>query len=464
MRSAAARAEPGEATQTHIKSFTELQRPLMREFSNMNSAPKSPFALAIYLHGEQLIPIFIGALLFTIALLAAVSWLTVRYFKPRIGRMAYLLASLPFLLACIALFFEFQREKPNSGPPNVIKADKLSGLIRRLPAQAKFSLSGISFFNSKLFVGTNLGIIEISGGKPVEVYQFQSSDSVVSGPWLDKADNRLWAVDDHTGELLCFDGKVWTRMAKPLPSKGYYSRGDVLEGIQLVGNANGFWMASAGGAWKWDSTSNRWLLIAGNLAQPEDYKRVNEIIGVLPVGNTVLLIIRHEPLPFLVRPGEEFLSDEVVAASSPTSLGISRVGEPFLSDAWTVTQDAGYICSKDQRLFQITAQSVGQLSAPGPCESLSVDDDSNLLVSVRRKGVFRYATGKWILVAASPYPSGEGEYWTHLSASSTQLAIAVDGKPVVDKEHSSGSQLRFIQNAPTSLWVFKDGSFSPVGF
>ena len=57
------------------------------------------------------------------------SWLAVRYFKPRIGRMAFLLASVPFLLAGIALFFEFQREKPNSGPPKIFVADKLSGSV-----------------------------------------------------------------------------------------------------------------------------------------------------------------------------------------------------------------------------------------------------------------------------------------------------------------------------------------------
>ena len=432
----------------------------------MNSASSPPFAcvFAIYFHGEQLIPIFLGTLLFGIALLATFSWLLVRYFKPRIGRMAYPLASVPFVLAGVALLVDFQQEKPNSGPPKVLVADKLSGLIRGLPAGAKFSLSGITFFNSKLYVGTNLGIIEVSGGKPTELYQFQSSDSVVSGPWIDKANNRLWAVDDHTGELLSFDGKAWTRMAKPLPAKGYYSRGDVLEGMQPIGSANGFWLASAGSAWKWDSASNQWQLIAGNLAQPEDYKRVNEIIGVLPIDRTVLLIIRHEPLPFLVRAGEDFPSDEVVVASNPASSGIRRIGEPFLADTWTVTQDAGYICSKDQRLFRITDQANAQLSAPGPCESVSADDDSNLLVSIRTKGVFRYAMGKWTLVAASPYPSGEGEYWTHMSASSGQLALALDGKPVVDKEHSSGSQMHFVQNAPTSLWVLKDGRFSQVAF
>jgi hypothetical protein len=61
------------------------------------------------------------------------------------------------------------------GPPKVLAADKISGLIRGLPAGAKFSLSGISYFNNNLYVGTNLGIIEISGGKPTELFQIRSS-------------------------------------------------------------------------------------------------------------------------------------------------------------------------------------------------------------------------------------------------------------------------------------------------
>jgi hypothetical protein len=147
----------------------------------MNSASSPQFArvFAFYLHGEQLIPIFIGVLLVAIALLATFAWLLVRYFKPRIGWKAYPLASIPFLLAGVVLLVEFQREKPNSGPPTVIAADKLHGLINGLPAAARFSLSGLSFFNGKLYVGTNLGIIEVSNGKPTQLYRFQYSDSVV---------------------------------------------------------------------------------------------------------------------------------------------------------------------------------------------------------------------------------------------------------------------------------------------
>ena len=162
-------------------------------------------AFAISLHGEQLIPIFIGAVVLGVALLAGISWLLVRYFRPRIGRKALALAAVPFLLAAIALLLEYERERPNAGPPRAISSEKLPGLIKRLPANARFSYSGLSFFDGRLYVGTNLGVIEFSGTKATQLYQFQSSDSVVSGPWTDIANHRLWAVDDHTQELINFD-------------------------------------------------------------------------------------------------------------------------------------------------------------------------------------------------------------------------------------------------------------------
>jgi hypothetical protein len=104
------------------------------------------------------------------------------------------------------------------------------------------------------------------------------------------------------------------------------------------------------------------------------------------------------------------------------------------------------------------------MDAPGACEAVATDDNLNLLASIKGKGIFRYAQGEWTLVADSPYPSGVGEYWTHLSAASGQLAIAIDGRPVVDPQRASGTDMHFVRNAPTSLWVLKDGKFSVVEF
>jgi hypothetical protein len=415
----------------------------------------------INIHGATaiLIPVVLAAALTTF-LLGVIA--LVRYFKPKIGRTAYFLTVIPFALAGIALFAEFRKESPNEGPPKVAAATKLSELLKSLPRAAHFSLSGLSFFDGKLYVGTNLGIVEVSRGEVTRLYQFQRSDSVVSGPWLDRSDHLLWATDDHTNELLRFDGNKWTRMREPVPAKGYYSRGHVLEGVRPIGNADGFWLAAAGTALRWDGGALEWRQIS--LPHPSDHSNMGDVIGVLPIGEHALLIVRHQLLPFLLRKDEDFLSDELVGSGDPAATPLARNGNPFLADTWTVSGDAGYICTKAGNLIRVTKERVAPLDAPGACEAVAADDNLNLLATIKSKGIFRHTQGRWTLVAESPYPTGAGEYWTHLSASFGQLAMAIDAQPVVDPQYSSGGDMHFVRNAPTSLWVLKDGKFALVEF
>lgn len=415
----------------------------------------------INIHGATAIflPVVLAAVLTTF-LLGAIS--LVQYFKPKIGRTAYFLAVIPFALAGIALFAEFLRESPNEGPPKVVAATKLSELVKSFPQAGHFSLSGLSFFDGKLYVGTNLGMVEVSRGEVTRLYQFQPSYSVVSGPWLDRTNHQLWAMDDHTKELLRFDGNKWTRIREPVPAKGYYSRGDVLEGVRPIGNAEGFWLAAAGTAWRWDGGALEWRQIP--LPHPSDHTNTGEVIGVLPIGEHALVIVRHQLLPFLLHKDEDFLSDDLVGSDDSTATPIPRDGKPFLADTWTVSGDAGYICTKARDVIRVTNQSVAPLDAPGACEAVATDDNLDLLVAIKGKGIFRYTQGQWMLVAESPYPTAVGEYWTHLSASSGQLAIAIDAQPVVDPQYSSGMDMHFVRNAHTSLWVLKDGKFALVEF
>ena len=419
--------------------------------------------IGAYLSGEQIIPVLLVFLGLSLLVLSLLSWALVHFFRPRIGNKAYLLAALPFLLAATVVFGEYEREKPNSGPPKVLLPEKAAYLMDSMPKDALFALSGLSYFDGDLFASSNVGMFQIHDGKISKLYQFQSSDSVVSGPWLDSANHLLWAIDDHTGELLRFDGSRWQRMKKPEPSKGYYSRGDVLEGIRPVGNTTGFWLAAAGSAWKWSPELAKWQIISNDLAQPKDFHTVNEIYGVFPIGPTAFLIIRHQPLSFLVHPDEDFASDEIVEANS--SRVIRRDDEPFLADTWAVTQDAGYICTKKHTLIRVTTQEVSPVKTPGSCETVSSDHEMNLLVSIKTKGIFKYSQDDtWTLLAPSPYPSGDGEYWSFIADSNGQLAFAMEAQPVVDQEHSAGRDMKFIQNAPTALWVAKEGHFIPVAF
>lgn len=402
------------------------------------------------------IPIIYGMAIATLLLIVVA---LTRYLTRKIGRWGYLAGLAPVLLVAIALFALYQGERPNQGPPKIVPGANLPKLIKSLPQQAHFSISGLSFFNGTLYVGTNLGIVEISAGAPLRLYQFQKSDSVVSGPWLDRGDRLLWATDDHTQELVRFDGQSWVRMEPPLPPKGFYTRGEVLEGNRPIGNSDGFWLAAGQTAWKWNSESARWDLISN----PESANSA-AVIGILPIRQQAFLIVRHELLPFLPRPDGDLTSDEVVEAPDPTAPPLERSGKAFLADTWTVTGDAGYICTKDGRLLRVTTERVAPLDAPGSCEALAADDDFSLFVSIKSQGVFRYTEDQWTLVAQSPYPSGSGEYWARMAVSHGQLAFAIDAKPVIAPGYSGGLDMHFVQNAPTSLWVLVNGKFAPVSF
>ena len=77
-----------------------------------------------------------------------------------------------------------------------------------------------------------------------------------------------------------------------------------------------------------------------------------------------------------------------------------------------------------------------------------------VLASFRAAGIYEYRSG-WQRLAPHPYPGGRGEYWLHIAGDGKRLAVAVEGKPVVDRDHSSPTEMKFTQNAPTALWLFE---------
>jgi hypothetical protein len=203
---------------------------------------------AFLFHGEQVIPMLMAASLVILVVLTTLAYLLVRLSRRRLGKRSLLLAPLPFVIFVIGVWMWVRSQAPNSGPPKVLSGAAVSRMVHRLPDYAPFSLTGAAYFDDRLYVGSNLGLLEIQNAAVATLFQTQKSDSVVSGPWFDRADHLLWVVDDHTHELLNFNGSSWQRVSMPQPAKGYYSRGDLLEGIKPVGTDAGFWVTAAGGA------------------------------------------------------------------------------------------------------------------------------------------------------------------------------------------------------------------------
>jgi hypothetical protein len=415
-------------------------------------------ASACYVHGEHMILWILGVLALLILGLIALSVWLVRTTKRRIGTRAYWLAPVPFLVALLIGFAASRAQTPNRGAPSVLPAGKLTTLVKALPEYAKFGYSGMAFYKGRLYVATNVGLLEIEQGRAVSLYQFQKDDSVVSGPWFDEANQLLWVVDEHTLELLNFNGDVWHRVALPQPPKGYYTRGDALEGVRPIGNANGFWMQSGGGVWRWDSTENHWSAVPLPTLDPPN---ADAIIGVLPVGSKLLFVVRHQVLSFLVKDGEDFKSDTIVANEGGWHTVASDGGLKFFADDWVAADESGYVCTRSGQLLKVSSIAITKLDAAGECETLARSASGTLLASFRRAGIYEYATS-WRRLAANPYPSGTGDYWAHLSGTGTELGFAITAKPVVDKTRSSDAGMKFTANAPTSLWFSEGAEFRPV--
>lgn len=414
-------------------------------------------SLALFLHGEQLLAVFLGGFLVVLLVLGLLSWWIYVKTKVRHGRRAIGFASLPILLLVVMIFAEWIREGPDSGQPRVYTADQLALRIKSLPDYAHFSLSGLAFYGQKLYVGSNVGLIELQNGHPERLLVFQRRDSVVSGPWYDRADNLLWAMDDATHQLLRFDGNKWFRMPMPEPNKGTCTRGDVLAGAKFTATAKGFWMVSGGTAWQWDNTSADWKVVTTYVPDAANYTP-DQVIGILPLGDKPILIFRRESLSFLIH-DDSFKSDDLVAGTNPRSKPVTRIGDNFFAESWAAGDSYGVICTRDGRVLRATTELVQQVDSPGFCELAVESADSEPLVVIRGKGIFHLGKEGWSRVSTYPYAESTGEYWVHAASSTNVIAFAVDAKPVID--HSK-KEFSFTRNASTTAWFLHDSKWDVI--
>jgi hypothetical protein len=411
-------------------------------------------SLVNILLGEQLAYIGLAILLVIVLLACLLSWWLVRRFRSRLGLRVYLLPLAVFLLLAVLIYLPFWLDRPSSGPPQIIPAAGIRHLVGSLPDYANFSYSGLAYYGDALYVGTNIGLIEIVEGEPSHLLQFQKSDYVVSGPWVDRANQIMWIEDEHVHGLVRFDGKSWTRVPMPTPQKGYYTRGDVLEGFQAIPDSMSLTFVSAGSGWRWDQGTRTWALLSSP-PQEMTVTRESTVIGLLPLEKD-LFLVRHQPLPFLVHDGDQFQSDTISYMWKSWTDVPGPANFPFLADKWISAHGVGYICTKKGELLRITTKAVSMMDTPGQCEAMATTDAGNLLGSFRGKGIYEF-TNHWELRAVPPYPEGTGEYWAYLATHGDEIAYAIDGMPIINKERSKDLDIKWTVNAPTRLWVIKKG-------
>jgi hypothetical protein len=396
--------------------------------------------------------------LLALGLVGLTIWL-VRVAKRRIGNWAYLLAPIPLLMLLLAGYLLDYADSHDS-PPKLLSASGLSAFIKARPEYLPLSYGRSEFYKGKLYVDSNLGLLEMHEGKILCGYQiFFDKYQVLSGPWLDRANQLLWVQDDYTLQLFNFNGTVWHRVNIPSPQSGHFSRRDILNGIRPTGNSQGFWLEFGETVWRWNPAKNKWITEnQPKSSVPPKYE--NKTIGVLPIGSKPLFIVRHETFPELMFEGQDFVSDTVVTGDGDWRTVTNHAGLKFFADTWVVTDESGYICTTKGEVLRVTPLAITKLDTPAACETVATTESGNLLASFRGKGIYEYKK-EWQLRAVHPYPSGNGEYWAYLSGNGEELAIAIHGKPVADKEHAPGTDM-FMRNAPTALWFSRGKEFQPI--
>lgn len=332
----------------------------------------------------------------------------------------------------------------NMSTPRVIDTRGIEGIIQALPSYATFAFSGLSFFHNRLYLSSNIGILEVAGGEK-RLYKWSDNDDVVSGPWYDQAKKRLWFYHRGINKLILYDGSNWEAVDLPFPKEGY-TREDILRGPIGRSNANDFWVQIGYHAWRWNDKECQWL----DEPQPR-----NEIFfGIVPVGEDVLLIMRRDPIP-LDGPPDKPNSDVVFIFRDGLWREIpNRTGSSFFTKSAISAIDAAYILTDTGSILRLTSLDITMVDTPGDCEAIAASSSGTLLASLLNSGIYEY-TERWQLRFQSPYSPTDYEHRAYLAESEGRVAFAI--VPKLPTSADSKNQL-----GRTKLWLSEGNKLMPV--
>jgi hypothetical protein len=118
------------------------------------------------------------------------------------------------------------------------------------------------------------------------------------------------------------------------------------EGYSRQSHVNGFVMVAGGRVWRWESTTNTWNSVPQPVREKGDeHDDSGDVIGVFPVGNKTLLIMRHQLLSFLLKHNQD-LSDTVVIDNGGWRSRRNDSQGGFLAAKWVMAGKSRYICTR----------------------------------------------------------------------------------------------------------------------
>ena len=320
--------------------------------------------------------------------------------------------------------------------PKVLSPGDVPGQVRALPVYVRLSFTGLAFWRDKLYAGTNIGLLEIDGNRASALYQWNTRDNVIEGPWVDQGGDALWFWDCHTLDFRCCDGREWTRTGMP-PKKSYYSRGDVLSSFRGYSDETRFWIEGAGSFWSWDRQNREW---AG-----ED-RPLGGLRGIAPAGDGLYALISPRK-PEVGKPDDvEFHVRRDASWEKITTIVWNGVIMRLVG-----TATGGYLLTHHRNLVRFDRQGIKTVTQPGVCEAMTATSEGYLLASFVGKGLFEHRGDQWILKCPYPYDEKEGKHWAFITESKGRIAFATgEESKVVDWD--KGTQT---WSGTSAVWVLK---------
>jgi hypothetical protein len=352
--------------------------------------------------------------------------------KPRSVRIIALFA--------LVLVFGCSDGSPALAPaePKTLAPGEVSKIAAALPSYAHFSVSGVAFLGDRLFVATNIGLIEVQDRAVKALYRWYDKFNVISGPWSDVKRGALWAHRADDGYFVRRDKNGWQRIDLPKPPKGYYSRGDMLQGFVGVSDTDSFRLIGAGAVWQW-GTSGEWVL---DPAPPAE--KFSAVVAFGRAGTRTVNIVRKgicalRPCNYLAywRENERWLE--------PVTIPTGQTRDTISS------KDGVFLRGGGGELFRLDVTAAILLKTPGPCEAITLTSDGKLLASFRGAGIYEFSSG-WIKLLDDPYTQTEGEHWAYLAESNGSVALGTASVPHL----KPGTDNQWSYSGTDALWVSQD--------
>jgi hypothetical protein len=296
--------------------------------------------------------------------------------------------------------------------PTVVPAGEVAAVASKLNPHVRFTVTALAFLNGTLYVGTNLGLMELGATGSLQLLTWHPEDDVVNDFWIDANTRQPWLMHKSVG-LLRYDGNAWQHLRVPAPKSGF-TRGDLLQKFQGISSGGAFFFQAGGAAWQWDGKASTWH----SVELPAD----SRLALIADLSGDLVAVLRHELMPgvFLSKDPK---GDTLHLRSRDWQEIDNNTKRAFFVEEIVSGKSEVVFRTKEGDLYRVTPGGVDVLAGPGPCSALGVGPGDTIVGYFVGRGVYELGQD-WLLRLPPPREEPSGEHFAHLASDGHAVALA----------------------------------------